>query len=272
MSHRVSPLGIVGMGALGQALERFVAAKKFQRPGAILFCVKAFDLEQALIEQFNLWPENIPFVILSNGFIWPIVEKLSPQLGPRPIRIGMTTIGSTIEPDGSVKIFSENTITAWGNWGSSPQSPHSPQSEELETLKSFPNASWCDDIRPMIQQKWILNVVINTLGGAYRLPSNSLVANYKKEAEQLLSEAWQLSRVLFQNFSQNPSLEEMRSRLWKLVKATGGNENSMAKDVRLGRKTESDFLAGIALAHDGYPTLKRLHSKVLEQSLTKPMH
>lgn len=263
MTHRVSPLGIVGMGALGHALEQFVSSNKQSEPGAILFCVKAFDLEQALIEHANQWRAETPFVILCNGYIWPIVEKLSSYLGSRPIRIGMTTIGSTIHPDGHIQIFSQNTITAWGNWGNS-RSPA--RSNELETLHSFPNSSWHEDIRPLIRQKWILNVVINTLGGAYKLLSNSHVKMHREESESLLQEAWELSGILFKESADGLSLEYMRKRLWDLVEATGGNENSMAKDVRLGRKTESDFLAGIASPYDGYPTMKKFHAKITHQT------
>ncbi len=262
MVHRVSRLGIVGMGALGQALERFLLAKTLKEPNAILFCVKAFDLEQALTEQSHQWPGEIPFVILCNGYVWPTIQKISNKLGSRQIRIGMTTIGSTIQPDGQIKIFSENTMTAWGNWGSSNRSPIP---TELETLHAFPNSAWHDDIRPLIRQKWILNVVINTLGGAYRLASNRYVSSHKEEAEHLLEEACHLSRVLFPGLPPIQSMEEIRQILWRLVQATGDNENSLAKDVRLGRRTESDFLAGMALMHEGYPILKRFHALIVDQ-------
>ena len=261
MTHQISTVGIVGLGALGRALETFVAPLYQSPPGAVLFCTKAFDLEAALEEQANHWPIEVPFVVMCNGYVWPIVERQARNLNGRPVRIGMTTIGSTIDESGALKIFSKDTITAWGPWGNFKDKP---AKTELDLLRAFPNSSWHDDIRPMIRQKWILNVVINTLGGAYRLPSNSHVQAHRDEAEMLLKEALDLSQKLFPGVSSPITLDEMREKLWSLVKATGGNENSMAKDVRLKKLTESEFLAGIALDFDDFPTMKRLHLKIIK--------
>ena len=105
-------------------------------------------------------------------------------------------------------------------------------------------------------------MVINTLGGAYRLSCNRQVKDHKEEAHVLLNEAWELSKKLFATDDSNLSVESMQAKLWQLVEATAGNENSMAKDVRLGRKTESDFLAGVAMDKPGCPTMKRLHQAI----------
>jgi hypothetical protein len=79
MVHAVSNKGIVGLGALGQAIDGFIPAT--ENPAAVLFAVKAFDLEYALLEQADQWPEKTPFVTLCNGYIWPVIEKVYPRLG-----------------------------------------------------------------------------------------------------------------------------------------------------------------------------------------------
>ena len=262
MVHAISPSGIVGMGALGRGIESTITSAAFASPPAVLFTVKAFDLKQALLEQADNWDPEIPFIILSNGFIWPVVDDVKFKLKKRPLRIGMTTIGSTIKPNGAVEVFSANTITAWGNWGIQDSSP---TKQELELLHLFPRGQWFDDIRPMIRQKWLLNVVINTLTGVHHLQSNSLLVHHRKEAEQILAEAYKLAAILWKDLPWDISAEEMKSKLWALVQATAGNENSMAKDIRMKRRTESDYLAGIALQHEGFPLLKELHQEIILQ-------
>jgi ketopantoate reductase len=256
MSQHVSPAGVVGLGALGSAVVQILGSKPQESPGAVLFCTKAFDLEQALIEQAQAWAPALPFVILSNGYVWPIIEKLNRLLSKRPVRIGMTTIGSTISKDGQVQVFLENSQTAWGNWANiGPQ----PSAQELETLGRFPNSSWHHDIRPLIRQKWILNVVINSLAAVYRLPNNGSIVQHKAEADRLLEESWDLAQQIFMGVPPDITITDMQAKLWQVIGTTANNENSMARDVRLKRRTESDYLAGMATRYPGYPTLRRMH-------------
>jgi ketopantoate reductase len=260
MTHHVSPHGIVGLGALGRALETFLEGAPTSPPPAVLFTVKAFDLERALREQATRWPVDIPFVTLCNGYIWPVIEKLGRVvLGHRPIRLGMTTLGSTVAPDGSLRIFSEGSMTAWGHVGTPSQSP---TAEELSLLKRFPNGQWHDDMGPWLRQKWIFNVVINTMAAAYRLPNNGQLRGYRDEVEACLSEACDLAKIIWTNIPSALSEQELSNRLWQLIESTSKNENSMARDVRLQRPTESAFLAGISMDFDGFPALKKLHKSI----------
>lgn len=257
MTRITSPHGIVGLGALGRAMELFIAPAVFQAPPVILFTVKAFDLRQALVEQSDQWPATTPFVIMCNGYITTIIESLSSVLKDRPIRIGMTTIGSTMRPNGDVVIFSENTVTAWGPWTAKAVPP---TKEELALINLFPNGQWYDDIRPMIRQKWVFNVVINSLTGFYQLKNNGLMRNHKSETEALFDEAYELAGKLWAGLPWDIGRDTLLAKLWSLVDATAGNENSMARDIRLHRRTETEFLAGIANHYDGFPLMKRLHA------------
>jgi len=263
MTHQVSPKGIVGLGALGRALELFMP--EILPPGAVIFAVKAFDLEAALLEHASRWPENIPFVTMCNGFIWPIIERLENKLGKRPIRIGMTTLGSTIKPDGSLKIFADGTTTAWGHWPkTNGEALVKPSKVELDILGHFPGGEWFNDIRPIIRRKWILNVVINSIVGAYRLPKNGLLVNHKQEIEAALAEAINLADKLWPGLNwEAEEKHNFQAKIWNVVNATAENENSMVRDLRLGRRTESDYLAGIASNFDGFSYLKNLHLKIL---------
>jgi ketopantoate reductase len=262
MVHAVSNKGIVGLGALGQAIDGFIPAT--ENPAAVLFAVKAFDLEYALLEQGDQWPEKTPFVTLCNGYIWPVIEKVYPRLGRRPIRIGMTTIGSTITSDGSLRVFSANTLTAWGHWPDSKVPSIPPDKPEIHLLKRFPGGLWHEDVRPTIRVKWILNVVINSVVAAYRLKQNGLLNDHQRDVEEALVEAIDLAQKLWSDLPFKTSQKaHIAALLWQVVDATSGNENSMVRDVSLGRQTESEYLAGMARHYDGFPVLKRLHKSIV---------
>jgi ketopantoate reductase len=260
MAHHVSAKGIVGLGALGQALASLLPAPETSEPAAILFAVKAFDIKQALVEQSSHWPESIPFVTLCNGFIANEITAAQPRLGKRPIRIGMTTIGSTINTDQTITVFKSNTTTAWGPWDLSNQTV--PAAGELQLLKRFPNGHWQDDMRPLICRKWILNVALNSLCAAQGLEHNSRLREFRAAAEDLITEAHELAQKLWPGLTDLPTRDEASQNLWQVVDATAGNENSMARDRRLGRRTESDFLAGIAKDFDGFHKLKSIHAQI----------
>lgn len=266
MAHKYSHKGIVGLGALGRAIDTMIPEPESQGPGVVFFCVKAFDLEAALLEHQSLWPAKTPFVTLTNGFIWPLVSRNQKIFGIRPIRIGMTTIGSTITENDTVNVYSANSLTAWGNWGENLQQPCLDAEMNLLT-NSFPNGSWHNDIRPVIRKKWIINVVINSLTASYRLSKNSLLKNYEADVHQTLAEALHLADRLWPNLEIPMDHDEILKQIWQVVESTSANENSMAKDVRLGRKTESEFLAGISLNFDGFPKLKSLHQKITQNNI-----
>jgi ketopantoate reductase len=263
MTHKISPKGIVGLGALGQALDLILPAPGLMPPPVVLFTVKAFDLKEALIESASRWPEDIAFVTLSNGFIANEIAAATPHLAHRPIRTGMTTIGSSINADHSVSIFKQNSMTAWGPWRHDMSQLNTPTPGELQLLKIFPNGQWHDDMRPLICRKWILNTVLNSMSAAGGLDRNSRLMTLRHEAEALLDEAYELARLLWPKLPDFPSRGEASAHLWYVVHATADNENSMARDCRLGRRTESEYLAGMALDFDGFPKLKAIHQRIL---------
>ncbi len=265
MAHGVSARGIVGLGALGQAFDKITSDRSTL--DVVFFTVKAFDLRNALLEQADKWPSHLPFITMCNGYIWPIILDIQNQLGGRPIRVGMTTIGSTIMPSGGVQIFTEGTTTAWGNWPSPDKTIAPPTSEELSCLKTFPNGTWYDDIRPIIRRKWILNVAINSLAAFHRLDRNGLLVNHKQEVEAVLSEAIDLAGKLWTDLTwETGARDNILKQIWQVVNATAGNKNSMVRDVMLGRQTESDFLAGMAWHFHGFPKLKKLHEAIIDQA------
>lgn len=262
MSYKNRPQSnIVGSGALGQALRPLIPVDL----PVVFFCVKAFQLAQALTEQAALWPIDIPFVTFSNGFIAGEIEDCRTILGARPMRWGMTTMGAAFQEDGVLKVLREGSITAWGPY----QAPTEPlfsnikieaTAGERALIAANPGWYWHDDIVPTIRRKWIFNTVLNTMCGALRLSSNGKLINHRGLADAVLNEAYQLAAELWpQRAADLESLEILRPQFWDLVHKTSDNENSMVRDARLSRRTETMYLAGQSTGRRGYDRLKTYH-------------
>jgi ketopantoate reductase len=106
--------------------------------------------------------------------------------------------------------------------------------------------------------------VLNTLSGANRLPSNGDAAKlFAQDLERLAQEVFALSRELWPDWQ--PSWTVLWTKLEQLIRSTATNENSMARDVRLGRKTEAEVLSGLVLQAKqprSYPLLLDLHQRL----------
>ncbi len=248
---------IIGMGAIGSAIRPLVAPEA----RLVFFCVKAFDLSQALEEQATLWDEDIPFITLSNGYLNPIFEKFSAAHKGRHLRAGMTTMGASYDDRGELKVFAAGAETMWGPQKTS-NPPCSPNADELKSVSKNSGWSWQDDMRPHLRRKWIFNATINTLCAALRLKNNGMLRHHKSLTDDVFAEAYNLSLELWPEPEMKESLSNVREQLWMLIEKTQLNENSMARDVRLGRMTESVFMAGVAHGRAGFPQLKRLDQEI----------
>jgi ketopantoate reductase len=261
MAHAVSDKGVVGLGALGNAVLSLLP-DGIEPPPAVLFTVKAFDLKAAMIGQDTRWPRHIPFISLANGYLDEELAAVARAIPHRALRVGITTIGSTMIEGGAPRFFIQGSQTRWGPFPYA-SAPQPPGAGELALLARFPGSSWEREMRPYIRGKWILNVVINSLCAAYRLPQNADLERHKAEIDALLPETIGLAVRLWPDLHDVPDMAATRELLWNVVRNTGQNENSMARDIRAGRPTESQFLAGMAERFAGFPRLRELHRKIV---------
>ncbi|MEZ4741710.1 MAG: hypothetical protein R3B45_04565 [Bdellovibrionota bacterium] len=65
------------------------------------------------------------------------------------------------------------------------------------------------------------------------------------------------------------SREKMWEDLLCFIGITARNENSMARDVRLHKRTESEFLAGLAVRYGRLPLLKKLHETICSSTIRR---
>ena len=104
--------------------------------------------------------------------------------------------------------------------------------------------------------KWLLNTCLNTLCGAYQLSTNGQALNFKTELNQLYLEAIEWLKNQGYEQSSIMSFDQLISK----TKDVAHNSNSMFVDLSKGRRTESQYLAGVVVGSSGGELLKKFHS------------
>ncbi len=229
-------------------------------------CVKAFDLKTALSQHLPFLNPKAVIITLCNGYIEPELEIIIDDFPGFTWRSGLSTFGVTAHENNLFSLHSNQGEVLWGpiptKKGFKRQITHS----ESLLLESKPHTfSWKDDIRPFLMKKWLFNAVTNTLSATKNLPCNGQLLKDPGELKKTFFEVLQLSEKVWQEKWQDHT-DELYTELLSIINQTSENENSMRRDVRLKRKTENSFLAGLSEKYAGFQTLKKL-SHQIESSL-----
>ena len=219
--------------------------------------VKAFDLESALAWTMQLPPGAVVWP-LSNGAVTQIVLAAAGRRPDLQWRLGYCTFGVT-----ALGASSYQAGSAGGELGIGPlHGADGPSPLEQGWIAREPLFRWHPRVIWMHRRKWLFNTVINTLAAARRLPTNGLLLGDLPMLAAVFNEALALGQQLWGPWPL--PREELYAALLQLTSATAGNENSMARDVRLARRTESLFLAGLANDQRAYPLLTSLHQQIIQ--------
>ncbi len=100
------------------------------------------------------------------------------------------------------------------------------------------------ELNEKVRDKWLLNTAINIPAGALRLSSNGQLLD-RPELDQWINESYCLGEQIFGKSLQ--SYAAALARVKDVIRPTASNENSMARDTRLGKPTEIDFLFPLEL-------------------------
>ena len=235
-------IGVVGRGAVGTGLADLLRDYGFPcfsygRQGAehevepreldlCFFATKAYDLAAAL-EQWCGAPVN---VVLCNGDVSSILAASKVD----NLRRGIVTFGMRPDGDGYRMVGNEGEAV-WGGGVAT--------DAESVLAETIPRLRRATDIESLWRKKWMVNVVINTICAAKRLACNGDVIRHH---QGLLTDC--ACELHAYSTTRWPDIEWERSAfvdtLTQIIRDTDANENSMARDVRLGRQTEVEFLSG----------------------------
>lgn len=223
-----------------------------ERPAMAFVAVKAFDLEQALKWVSDL-PAGTPIIPVANGDIEDIVRQAAAASPHLTWRLGYSTFGvSALNAPGHFAVRAKSGEVAMGALHGEGE----PTAAEKMLLDKPGVFVWHSDMMRAVHRKWLFNVVINTLCAARGLRRNGDLMADIPMLSAVFHEAWALGEERFGawGFAKAETFQALEA----LIAATADNENSMARDKRLGRKTETAFLAGLAQDRKAYPLLMEL--------------
>lgn len=222
----------------------------------VFVAVKAFDLAEALDQALDLTPARAVVLPVTNGEVEGLVRAASARHPERVLRRGFCTIGVTASKAGRFAVRSVGGDISFG-----PLSRGEVMTTAEAALTAPPSVFvWHANIEKLQRRKWIYNVVINSMTAASGLKRNGDLLHDLPSVTAVFHEACDLATALWGALPQERA--ELFAGMIQLIERTGDNENSMARDVRLGRRTESGYLAGIATDARRYPRLCALHAKI----------
>jgi ketopantoate reductase len=227
---------------------------------AVFVAVKAYHLEAALEQHVGYLPPRIPIISVGNGAVEKVLMNFSERHERWPVRLGITTLAVSRLGNESFALRSVNDRIQWGPL-SPPLDPPT-AAEALLLQRGKPFFHWYEDPFPLYRKKWLFNSVLNSLAATRRASSNGELLADKLNLQCVFAEAYALGTMHWGPWDE--PAEIVFEELVDLIRKTEANENSMARDIRLGRETETKFLAGLAERYDGFPLLKSLHRELTD--------
>ena len=239
-------LGRHGLQSIVLVIEDGVISHEIRRPAPTqvdlsnvrlaIIAVKAYDLANAWESAKVILSPQIPIWIIGNGAVWEESYLLDTK---RCVRLGISSVG--------VSNIGDCHFTVHGTAGRILIGPLAGDRElsEAETFV-FENSagfSWSSDLMPFAREKWFFNAVINTLAAHHRLARNGDLTQHVDEVNSLAQEVWNCGQARWGSW--NSEFPVMLQKLWQLIQDTADNENSMARDRRLGRRLEAPWLHGV---------------------------
>lgn len=229
-----------------------------QKVGAVFLTVKAYQLAEALEIHRPLFPHGVPLISMGNGAVEEILTKHASVHKDNPIRLGISTLAvSRTRPHG-FEIRGSLSRIHWGPLSPLLEPPQPAETALLEADGTF--FQWHEDPKPLYRKKWLFNSVINSLAGISNARMNGEILDDRLKLQRVFAEAYLLGTTHWGPWDE--PAETVYQELVELIERTKRNDNSMAMDVRLGRQTETDFLAGLSERYVGFPLLKSLHREL----------
>jgi ketopantoate reductase len=221
-------------------------------------CLKAHALSEGLRSLMQELTAGTQIIILSNGYIEPILPPLRHDYPAIILGKGLVTRGVKSLAEGGYELGSQGQVI----WGDQRQ-PTSLEEKIIQQLAGH-GFQWNTQCCRLRLEKWYYNTCLNTLCGVRAYARNGLAVELGlDELEALSHEVLTLARELWPDWQ--AASRDLWQNLLRLIANTADNENSMAADVRLGRPTEASMLSGMVhQAHqpESYPLLLAFDAKL----------
>ncbi len=219
------------------------------------FCsLKTYALVDGLRDLMRDLTAPAQIIVLSNGYIEPLLQPLRREFPAISLRKGLVVRGVKPFEDG-YEVGPKGQVI-WGD-----DQPETALAQRLLQGLAGEGFQWNPQCCQLRREKWFYNCCLNTLCGVHRLASNGLALDkHEQELADLAKEVFLLAQELWPEWK--PDWTELWQKLLQVIHSSRDNENSMAADVRMGRRTEAACLSGLVLGArepHAYPLLLRAH-------------
>ena len=204
----------------------------------ILICVKAPQVEQALLQHIDAISEQQVIILMHNGM--GCAEQVAEILPNNPIICATTANGCLLHSPLNIQQTGLG-ITYLGPFNA-PAKAFSGLATQFN--RALNNSHWCTDIEQKLWLKLMINIAINPLTAIYQIPNGRLAEQqFQVQIDKMVAEAMPLLHKLDLGF------EEMALRqvVNNVINATANNFSSMNRDIHFQRRTENDFISGYFL-------------------------
>ena len=224
----------------------------------LLVPTKAYDVVTALRQWRHCTTTATVIVLLNNG-MGPH-ETVKGEFPSHSIAAVTTNYGALkVTPN---EVHETGTGPTAGGW------LHNPTLAAEQGLKHLfntllPPFQWHPSATPALWQKLSINSVINPLTAWYNTTNGELAhPRFRGIISALITEFVAVARCCEQHFDHN----RLQTKVYKVIRATADNYSSMRQDVRLGRRTEIDFINGYLLQQAASQNVAvPEHSKLYQQ-------
>lgn len=230
----------------------------------VFLATKAYDLIQAYESISHLIKRDTVIVILANGYYLKELEPTIKKSNSKNWRLGICTTGVKLSSDHLYMTQDSGQII----WGPYNRETKEFTENELNLCARVNKFKLNLEIRSSLAKKFLFNCTINTICGALKLSKNLDLLDHIPLVKLVYDESLKLTNQVYG--SPTFDAEATYSEMIQLIKNTGENENSMAADIRLKKKTEIGYLSGLANPAELYPQLTFLNHKILENLSKQP--
>lgn len=200
----------------------------------VIFCVKAYQLAQAIKQYISFVKNDTPIILCHNGMI---NENLLPK--SHTFISMLLTHGAKL----SSPFFVQHTGEGNSDIGAINGDLASNKQEQLigNLKQALPSVNWYNDIKDKQWTKLAINCVINPLTAIDNCENGEIIkSQYKATIENILSEIVTLAKCNEVALS----VKELERVVLDVAQKTAKNCSSMRSDINANRTTEIDHING----------------------------
>jgi len=245
---------------------------KIKQADIIMFCLKAYQIKNAVASLSTLISPVAPLLLCHNGM--GVIEQVNSLTLTNPILTLLTTHGCMK----ASPLHAVHTGIGHSDLGNSSSSTLNqvPQETLLNLCqKALPTVTWQDNIIEKQWQKLAINCVINPITAMYNIINGDIQKTvYRKLIQDIINEIVAVVGVECSKtggsklFLQNEfTREKLLATVLTVAEATKNNCSSMRADILAKKPTEIDYINGYIVQLAQKNSLKAPINEMLWQAI-----